>query len=200
MLMADAGETLRVVTQSERSLDRWRDVLPRHAGVQLDLADDVNDLLALGSPDRRLATLPDAYARIIDEVGALRRLRDAVPMVAELRAEPAEYGLPELPQHDDLHDVQIFVCDGRHLIMDWGDACASHPFFTLSVTVEGVLASGLDDVQDSVDPGPVPGRVSGAVVSTGSLATWLPLLGWRCGWAGSVARSTDMCPATTSRP
>src|SRR5687767_13954145 len=35
MLMADGGETLRAVTARERSLDRWYDVLPRYAGVQL---------------------------------------------------------------------------------------------------------------------------------------------------------------------
>ncbi len=41
--------------------------------------------------------------------------------------------------------------DGRYLLLDWGDACVTHPFFTLSVTLEGVLAWGLDDVQGSVD-------------------------------------------------
>ena len=38
--------------------------------------------------------------------------------------------------------------------MDWGDACISHPFFTLSVTLEGVLAWGLDDEEDSEDTAP----------------------------------------------
>jgi hypothetical protein len=151
MLMADGGETLRAVTARERSLDRWYDVLPRYAGVQLDLAADVDDLLALGVPDLRLAALPEAYARLVDELGAERRFREAVPLVADLCAELAAYGLPELLQHDDLHDGQVFVRDGRHLVLDWGDACVSHPFLSLSVTLEGVLAWGLDDVENSVD-------------------------------------------------
>ncbi|WP_326552587.1 aminoglycoside phosphotransferase family protein [Micromonospora sp. NBC_01813] len=185
LLMADAGETLRVVTQREHSLDRWRDVLPLYAGVQLDLAGDVDDLLALGLPDRRLATLPDAYARIVDEVGAEQRFRDAVPMVAELCAELAEYGLPELLQHDDLHDAQVFVRDGRHLVLDWGDACVSHPFFTLSVTLEGGLAWGLDDVLDSVDTAPFRDAYLAPYAErfTGDLvaATRVALrLGWVC--------------------
>lgn len=185
MLMADAGQTLRVVSQREQSLDRWYDVLPLYAAVQLDLADDVDDLLALGVPDRRLATLPQAYARIVDEVGAGRRFRDAAPMVADLCAELAQYGLPELLQHDDLHDAQVFVRDGRHLIMDWGDACVSHPFFTLSVALEGGLAWGLDDVRDSVDTAPFRDAYLAPYAErfTGDLvaATRVALrLGWVC--------------------
>ncbi|MDG4770945.1 aminoglycoside phosphotransferase family protein [Solwaraspora sp. WMMD792] len=185
MLMADAGETLRVVTQREQSLDRWYDVLPLYAAVQLDLADDVDDLLALGVPDRRLATLPQAYERIIGAVGAERRFRDAAPMVADLCAELAQYGLPELLQHDDLHDAQVFVRDGRHLIMDWGDACVSHPFLTLSVTLEGGLAWGLADVRDSVDTAPFRDaylapyaeRFTGDLVAATRVAM---RLGWVC--------------------
>jgi len=74
--------------------------------------------------------------------------------VTDLCAELAAYGLPELLQHDDLHDGQVFVRDGHHRVLDWGDACVSHPFFTLSVTLEGVLAWGLDDVANSVDTAP----------------------------------------------
>ena len=65
--------------------------------------------------------------------------------------ELASYGVTETLQHDDLHDGQVFVKDGRNLIMDWGDAVISHPFFTLSVTLEGGVAWGLDDVEDSED-------------------------------------------------
>ncbi|HEX7746011.1 MAG TPA: hypothetical protein VF462_12195 [Micromonosporaceae bacterium] len=154
MLMADAGESLRAIAPREQSLDRWYDVLPLYATVQLDLADDVGELLALGVPDMRLATLPKAYERLMTEIGADQRFRAAAPMVSDLCDELAAYGLPELLQHDDLHDGQVFVRDGRYLLMDWADACISHPFFTLSVTLEGGLAWGLDDVENSVDTAP----------------------------------------------
>jgi hypothetical protein len=185
MLMADAGESLRTVVAREQSLDRWYDVLPLYAGVQLDLAGDVDDLLGLGVPDMRLATLPKAYERLLDEIGAERRFRDAARMVADLCAELASYGLPELLQHDDLHDGQVFVRDGRHLLMDWGDACISHPFFTLSVTLEGVLAWGLEDVENSVDTAPFRDaylrpyaeRFAGDLVAATTVAL---RLGWIC--------------------
>ena len=154
MLMADAGEPLRTVAPRERDLGRWLDVLPLYASVQLDLASDVDELLALGVPDLRLARLPELFARRVDEIGAEQRFRDALPRVQELCDELAAFGVPETIQHDDLHDGQVFVRDGRHLLLDWGDACVSHPFFTLAVTLEGVLAWGLDDVERSLDTAP----------------------------------------------
>ena len=43
---------------------------------------------------------------------------------------------------------------GQPRILDWGDACVSHPFFTLAVTLQGVIAWGVDDVEASVDVTP----------------------------------------------
>lgn len=183
MLMTDAGETLRSVSAREGSLGRWLDVLPRYASVQLELAGEVDALLAAGVPDMRLGTLPAAYAKVLDEVGAEQRFRDAVPVVEALCDRLSAYGIPELLQHDDLHDGQVFVKDGRHLVLDWGDACISHPFFSLAVTVQGGLAWGLDDVEDSVDTAPF---LAAYLEPFGSPADLLPAaeiamrLGWVC--------------------
>ena len=185
LLMADAGERLRQLLAVERDLDRWKDVLGLCAGVQLELSDAVEAMLAIGVPDQRLATLPDKYARFVDEIDAEPRFRAATGYVAELCDYLAAYGIAETIQHDDLHDGQVFVKDGRHLLMDWGDACISHPFFTLSVTLEGVLAWGLDDVENAVDTAPfrdaylAPFRASYDVdlVAASELAL---RLGWAC--------------------
>ncbi len=59
----------------------------------------------------------------------------------ELRAlvdELEAFGIPETIQHDDLHDGQVFVKDGRYLLQDWGDSCISHPFHTLTVTLRAL--------------------------------------------------------------
>ena len=113
----------------------------------------------LGVPDMRLSTLPSSFEKMLDDLGELpaydlRRLEGNVSRVEEMCDELAGYGLPETIQHDDFHDGQVFVRDGRYLLLDWGDACVSHPFFTLSVTLEGTLAWGLDDIQGSVDVTP----------------------------------------------
>lgn len=154
MLMADAGERLRDLVPIERSLDRWLDVLASYARIQLACSDAVDELLALGVPDRRLSTLPSSYAAIVESLDVEPRFREAVGYVEGLCCALAGFGIEETLQHDDLHDGQVFVRDGRHLVMDWGDACISHPFFTLSVTLEGVIAWGLDDEEDSVDVSP----------------------------------------------
>lgn len=154
MLMTDAGTQLRAVVASERSLDRWFEVLPLYADLQLDFADSVDEILELGVPDRRLPTLQESYQRLLDEIGAEQRFHAASQLVDDLCDSLASYEIPETIQHDDLHDGQIFVRDARHLLLDWGDACVSHPFFTLSVTLEGGIAWGLEDVQGSVDTAP----------------------------------------------
>lgn len=154
MLLADGGERLREVVERERSLVRWHDVLAAYARVQIACEDAVDELLALGLPDCRLATLPGAYA---DLVAGLRGADRRLPLpssIEELCTRLATYGIRETVQHDDLHDGQVFLGDGVHQVLDWGDACVSHPFLTLAVTLEGVISWGLDDVEDSEDVRP----------------------------------------------
>ena len=158
LLSRDAGTRLRELVAAERSLDRWLDVLPLYAGLQLDVAVDADELAALGVPEVRLAGLPARYEALLDELEAppeeLERLRSLMPRVRELAAELAAAGIAETIQHDDLHDGQVFVRDGRYAVLDWGDACISHPFFSLAVTLQGQLAWGLDDVRGSLDVAP----------------------------------------------
>ena len=154
MLMPDAGAQLREVIARERSLDRWLDVLTRYAELQIASTDDVPAHVVAGVPDMRGDQLLEGYQRLVEELDVEQRFRDAGTRLVELVQELAAYGIAETIQHDDLHDGQVFVKDGRHLVMDWGDACISHPFLTLSVTLEGVIAWGLDDVENSVDLAP----------------------------------------------
>lgn len=159
MLMRDGGERLREIVERERELDRWHDVLPRYGRLQLDLAGHADELVARGAPDRRLAGLAGQYADLVEAVDGLKeaeryRLRALTPEVAAMCARLAMLGVPETVQHDDLHDGQVFVRDGSYLFFDWGDSCVSHPFFSMSVTLEGMLSWGLDDVENSVDIAP----------------------------------------------
>ena len=188
MLLADGGSRLRELVEQERSLVRWYDVLEAYARVQIACEDDVDELLALGLPDCRLATLPGAYADLVAGLpDADRRLPDA-SAIEELCARLSAYGIRETVQHDDLHDGQVFLGSGVHQVLDWGDACISHPFFTLAVTIEGVIAWGVDDVQDSEDLrphlaaylGPYAAHYGTTVAHLREAAAIAMRLGWVC--------------------
>jgi len=184
MLMSDAGERLREVVEEERSLARWHDVLAGAAEVATALEPDVADLLAAGVPDLRLSGLADAYADLVARSDLGPRFAAATSRVRDLVDELASYGVAETLQHDDLHDGQVFVAGSRNLLLDWGDAVVSHPFFTLSVTLEGVVAWGLDDVEDSEPIAPyVASYLAAYAPDRPELAAAVPAalrLGWVC--------------------
>jgi hypothetical protein len=158
MLMEDGGRRLREVIAEERDMSRWGDILDGAADIARAMEPDVERLLAAGVRDVRLAVLPDRYADLVAPDHVEQRFRDAVPRVREMAEELASYGVTETLQHDDLHDGQVFVRGDRQLILDWGDAVISHPFFTLSVTLEGVVVWGVDDVENAVDIEPLIDR------------------------------------------
>jgi hypothetical protein len=190
MLMADAGVRLVDVIAQERDMTRWLDVLPLYASVQLDMVDHVDELLEVGVPDVRLGTLAARFEQLSGQLDLppdeVRRLRDSVQWVGETSEQLAGYGIPETIQHDDFTDGQVYIRDDRYLLLDWGDACVSHPFFTMSVTLEGVIAWGVDDVQGSVAIEPFrdaylePFR---RAATNGDVASMFPAalrLGWVC--------------------
>lgn len=190
MLMEDAGTRLREVIAEERDLSRWVDVLDGAADIARAMEPDVEQLLAAGVPDFRLAVLPDRYAALVGSADVEQRYRDAVPWVREMAEELASYDVTETLQHDDLHDGQVFVRGDRQLILDWGDAVISHPFFTLSVTLQGVVSWGLDDVEGSVDIAPlVAGYLRRYDPDRPELADAVPLA-MRLGWACRAANGT----------
>ncbi len=191
MLMRAGGERLREVVAEERRLDRWLDVLPLYGELQLAAAPWAEELVALGTPDLRLASLPQVYSRLVGETEGLapelrNRLIGRAADVEAMCRDLAELGVPETIQHNDLHDGQVFLSGDRCLVSDWGDSCVSHPFTTMSVTLEGLLAWGLDDVEGSVDTTPVrdaylepfSGRAERAALAR-AMASALRL-GWIC--------------------
>jgi len=129
LLLADAGTPL--MTLGDR-VDAWLAVLPRYAELQIQEARHVDEHLAGGVPDRRLEMLPAQF-----EVLANRGLMPpaAVPHFAALCAELDARGPAPTIQHDDLHAANVYAGDGRLVVLDWGDACISHPFFSLVATM-----------------------------------------------------------------
>jgi Phosphotransferase enzyme family len=152
LLMRDGGERLREQVHSSRDLDRWRTLLPEYAELQISLAPHISDLIAAGVPDERLAVLPGHFDALLADreacmvvrengltTGEYDRITALAPDNADRCARLGAFGIPETLQHDDLHDGNVFVREGRYLFFDWGDSCVSHPFHSLVVTMRQLV-------------------------------------------------------------
>ena len=152
MLTRDAGTRMREHATGAAQLRCWEELLPEYAALQIRLGDRVEELVALGVPDLRRPALAGKTRVLAADDDMLRTapedaLTDAE--VTELRerglteldrlcAQLAGRGVPDSLQHDDLHDGNAFVRDRAYVFFDWGDACVSHPFHTLVVTLRAL--------------------------------------------------------------
>ncbi|HEY6398468.1 MAG TPA: hypothetical protein VIX82_13545 [Solirubrobacteraceae bacterium] len=119
--------------------EAWLAALPRYAELQRGEATFVQDHLAHGVPDLRVAVLPARYEDLLRHSLPLgrddiQRLRTFTPRFAELCGELAAHGISETIQHDDLHMANLYAQDERLRVLDWGDTSISHPFASLVVT------------------------------------------------------------------
>jgi hypothetical protein len=159
MLMPDGGTRLREIIRADHDIRHWYQVLQVYVELQIEMSPRVDDLLALGVPDRRLATLLLQYEQLLTDHELLRidlsqgltteqhrRLIQLVPCVAERCEQLAQYRIPETLHHGDFGDGNVFMQDGRCRFFDWGDACIGHPFFSLRTTLVSLEFSlGLEE-------------------------------------------------------
>jgi hypothetical protein len=166
VLMRDAGQRLREIVRPGRDMRPWLPLLARYAELQIELAQRIPDLLALGVPDRRLPVLPTLYEPLLADVEVLRieqtsgltrgqyeRLLALSPRVAELCGRLAEYRIPETLNHGDLNEGNVFVGGKSPIFIDWGDGCVSHPFYSLrTVLVSAEISLGLEENSPELHP------------------------------------------------
>jgi hypothetical protein len=109
------------------------------AELQLSAADQVDELVALGCPDR---TLPDFIGELralaersdVLERALAERLIGALPHIGELVEQLLASPVPSSLVHGDLHSGNwTRRSDGSWLIFDWTDGCVAHPFVDLGV-------------------------------------------------------------------
>jgi hypothetical protein len=145
MLLRDAGAVIQNVP---RAHELWLEAIGRYAELQRGEVAHVDEHLVQGVPDQRLAVLPTEYAAMLerdelpwrdDQRERLRRFeREFARLCDEL--DPAAS-----IQHDDLHIHNVY--EGPR-ILDWGDSCVAHPFFSLVVTFNFV-ETGHDEIRDA---------------------------------------------------
>jgi hypothetical protein len=136
LLMADAGEPLAGLGNPP---ERWLEVLPAYARLQIGETEHVAEHLRAGVPDLRPSRLPGRFGELLDaelplepeETAALAAFGRRFP---SLCAELERHGIGATVQHDDLHMHNVYLRDGTLRVLDWGDASVSHPFFSLFET------------------------------------------------------------------
>ena len=117
-----------------------RDLVLRLFGlVQIESAEWVEALLAMGCIDRRPEWLARQTAELIADDAALSglddaeaaRLRALAPKLAAMCRRLAAGPVPNALVHGDLHLANVARRDGEYLFFDWTDACVTHPFLDL---------------------------------------------------------------------
>jgi hypothetical protein len=148
MLVAEGGRKIAEVFSGDDLLRAWREVLPRYAQLQRHVTGHAHEILGLGTPDRRATPLALGFEEAIATEPAVsgersdrltiderRALTLVGARVADALRELQALGIGDTLNHDDLHHGNVLVRDRRLVIFDWGDACVSHPFLTLAVTL-----------------------------------------------------------------
>lgn len=158
VLSPDGGPTLRQTRPDgtgDHDLDAWQRIVREHAALQRSTERRVDDLLAIGVPDGRPATLATTLRALLDDdalwdpdlqepddraaVAAARpRLQALVPWVEASADDLGGSGIAATIQHDDLHGGNIFVGPAGVRYFDWGDAVVAHPFGTMTVTLNSI--------------------------------------------------------------
>lgn len=143
MLMEDLGNHTLATSPS---VDVWRETLNALARVQLAYAAKPAPLDALGLERRRprdavqtlrtwISSPASAGIRVwrgrFDE--ALKRLAPNMGKLDAMRRRLDAVALPRTLDHGDLDSTNIFVRNGRPILMDWSDAAISHPLFTAAM-------------------------------------------------------------------
>jgi hypothetical protein len=147
-LSPDGGVTLRSQESGGFDPTVWERMLAEYAQLQRALEPHVADMLAVGTPDLRPDRLPAQFARLLGDPAiraALGGRHEALvaeqPAYAQACEELAADGIAASLQHDDLHDNNVLVRDGRFAFFDWGDASVAHPFGTLLVALRVAAAN-----------------------------------------------------------
>lgn len=117
LLTPDAGPQLRGLLDAGAPAPSWEEIVVLYGQLQIELADEVENLLALGVPDRR----PETMAQTYDRVPAL------------------DTSVPLSLIHEEVHDGNVFIRDGNPVFIDWGEASVSHPFAGLVNTLRAIV-------------------------------------------------------------
>jgi aminoglycoside phosphotransferase (APT) family kinase protein len=152
-LLGDAGAPLREVRRGVEEVNAFGALLPRFAQMQITSLSSVPHLLQMGLPDRRLQRLPDllqsllsveasVVGRDVEAWDSLREeARQSLPRLRQICDEMSASEVAAALDHGDLHQGNVLVQGDEICLGDWGDACITHPFCSMLLTLETALSN-----------------------------------------------------------
>jgi len=135
MLLADFGSELGWGAPVEVR----EEVLGVFGRLQIESAQRVDELLAMGCMDRRLNVLANQIDPLLNDADVLSglpeaemaQLRALAPRLKAMCATLASYNVPPALVHGDMHMSNVARRNGNYLFFDWTDTCIAHPFLDM---------------------------------------------------------------------
>jgi hypothetical protein len=147
LLTAHGGQVVRDLARGEDGIVHWERLLAQFAQMQIESAGELDRLLAVGVPDRKLARMPRLYQEIVADRETLdvggphglseedwKRAQALLPEVEALCAELTDCGLPNGLHHDDFGPGNALLGpDGNYIFFDWSDCAITMPLCSLFI-------------------------------------------------------------------
>ena len=140
MLMDDLGDL--TLAKADRA-DMWHDAMKTIARFQHGYIGLTGELADMGVEKRTVRAIIEtldewtnypsrAQLRLFQPEAEvqLMKLHANLDKIEAMAHELEALGIPQTLEHGDLDSTNIFVRNGVPVLMDWSDACISHPFFT----------------------------------------------------------------------
>lgn len=135
LLMRDMrGQSLRTLKDKKT----WQKALVEFAELQVTESSNIERLLQIGVPDRRMSVLKKEIQQSLEELCATGLTREETKLVMNLLPTLLEMCdqidvIPASLEHGDLHSDNIRLIDNKLVFFDWGDASVSNPFFSTRI-------------------------------------------------------------------
>lgn len=155
MLTPDYGLPLRSTGNDVSRAKALQQAAAQLAEIQIASCQQVDVLLAMGVPDRRLHLLPDLFEKLLtdprathlDQADGLKQeeLGQALALIPTLREVCQQLrhdACSASLDHGDLHLDNLLVKNGMIVLFDWDTAWVTHPFCSLLLAYH---ASGLQN-------------------------------------------------------
>jgi aminoglycoside phosphotransferase len=163
---------------------RWTDAAAALARIQIDCVERVDEIAALGCPERSLEWLAGEIEPLLGDTAAMQpenaealtdeevdRLRRLAPRLRAMCAELADHAVPPTIEHGDCWATNVIASEGGAVFIDWEDASLSMPFLSARLLLTSLsFTDALSHVAD--------GRQRIAAAYLGAWREHGPLAGW----------------------